>query len=678
MSIFSSLIPEAHPNHNVFDLSRRDVFSMKSAMLNVVFCQHTIPNAKYDITPVNQIEVSTMAKANFARMKQEIEYYFVPYSQIWRWFETFYYERQDTVRTPSDIKNMPLPRAVPCFDLHPVLYHLFQYYVYLRFYSILSSVVFERYSNIIEYDDIVPDFKSIFDGSFGERFAQVFPDSVLDEHDTVFFAHTYVDVHGRLCVEDSLRLFDMLGYGNYLPFFKSLYSSVMDVTAFQRRSMSVTFGDNGLRSFIIDFFDEVLPLPVRGPIKSSDLFDLVYDLFNINNGINLASIWNFADFDFPNPFLSVFPILSYLKVFSDNFRNTQYDTENYSFYYNLDSLVSPASPIFTTTILECLIPRYRLYRRDILTGTYPNAQFGDVAVASLQNPTLIKSMDGFRNSNVSVENGNLSVDAGNLPNRLLWSVDTGVSSLAIRQAEALQRYKEKNLRAGNKLINQQKAFFGDRSSYLSEDYSQFIFSCDSAVMINSVVATGESDGINLGDKGSKAESALNSKSFTFDSHDFGIILGIAYILPIAEYENYGIDPHLTKIENGDFFHPDLQNLGLSPVFSSLVNFFDPVTRTFPDIVTTGYSAHDWEYKTSLDRVHGEFNQLNGVFGDYVTPRDSRDFSAPLLASLYVSPNDVDSIFLEKADEFQSSDHFKVNMFHQVKAILPMSVTGLPY
>lgn len=679
MSIFSSLVPEAHPNHNVFDLSRRDIFSIKSAMITPVFVQHTIPNATYEITPVNQIEVSTMAKSNFCRMKQNLEYFFVPYSQLWKWFETFYYQRVDPVRTPTNELSPSVPVNVPSVNLNEILDFLYSSYVANLFHSCVYSLVRELGfipTQTITIEDACNDivFNSNYDiGSFIRSFLQYhIGDMSID---------SLTDIHGRYCVEDILRTLDMLGYGNYLSYFKELISqqvipsissslrdpALTDMTFFyemiRQRFTSIRDEYNIVDVHgLLGFLSDPERVPLFGNIDMSS-FRLPMDTGKFNFG-----------------YVSVFPALAYLKVWSDNFRNVQYDDENYSYYYNMDYLIDvPDYP--SSRFIECLIPRYRLYRRDIVTGTYPNAQFGDVAVAGLQNPTSITA------TNYKDSPTNLVVNPGGVVNNELngstvnnrYNINTGISALAIRQAEALQRYREKNLRAGSRLTNQQNAFFGDRSRFLSNDYSQFLFSTDSDILIDSVVATGESDGINLGDKGAKSESFLKSNSFKFDSHDFGMIIGVQYVLPVAEYEAYGIDPQLIKLENGDFFHPDLQNLGLSPVYSSIITRFK--VGHSPSVVENtvlGFSAHDWEYKTAIDKVHGEFNSSNGIFGDYVTPRDSNDFVDNKLSNLYVSPNDLDNIFVTQSDTKQSSDHFKVNMYHQVKAVLPMSVTGLPY
>lgn len=87
MSLFSSLKPKASLPRSAFDLSRRDVFSAKAGVLNVNFIQHTIPDSKYEVNHAQITRTDALQTASFARMSENYEYFFVPYSQIYHDFE---------------------------------------------------------------------------------------------------------------------------------------------------------------------------------------------------------------------------------------------------------------------------------------------------------------------------------------------------------------------------------------------------------------------------------------------------------------------------------------------------------------------------------------------------------------------------------------------------------------
>ena len=127
MSIFSNPNVQAHLNHNVFDCSPRDVFSLDAGSLVGFKFIHTVPNAVYDLTVLDTIELSGMPKANFGRMSQQIDFFFVPYSQLWKPFDNMYYQRLDHVRNPSNVRSPQLPGEVPTFDYWAVVFDLFHF-----------------------------------------------------------------------------------------------------------------------------------------------------------------------------------------------------------------------------------------------------------------------------------------------------------------------------------------------------------------------------------------------------------------------------------------------------------------------------------------------------------------------------------------------------------------------
>lgn len=651
-NIFSALKPEAHLNHNIFDPSGRDVFSMKSAMIVPFSVIPTVPDATYRIQSLNLIEINGMPKSNFGRMSQYQEWFFVPYSQIWKHFETFYYQKLDNVRNPSNVLNPSLPTATPTFDYYSVLRELFAAYFYQRVY--LDLLAFVGDGNKQSTPEGTESWKVFLDRKFwhynGEN-------------------GKFVDVHGRWCVEDILRNLDMLGYGNLLPHFQMAFKSTVTQSTVPIR--------------INDDFETIYNNFLSAIEADQDEASFDTDVDSMFSNYGTTAFDSFVEYNQRQYHPNAWPIMAYLKIWSDYFRSSQYDNTNYSYYYNLDWLTNPDinNEIDNDRIIKALIPRYHLYKRDLFTGLYPNSQFGDTAVANVEDgfysiiskdiPSSLSTLQVYDSS--AIVPGAIGSSANGYSNSLYkLSPTPTISALAIRQAEAMQKYKEKILRAGNRLRDMQTALFGDRSRYLQDEYVERIGALDSPIQIDPVVATSDSAASNLGDKGAKAHSVGNGFVSEYKSHDFGLIMGVMYILPEAEYENFGLDPINTFVESDDYFKADFQNLGLAPVTSIHFNIFD----NHADSVL-GYTSRYWQYKTRVSRVHGEFTE-GGAFTDYVTPRSASDLVSSRLPALYASPNDIDRIFYTSEDSFQTSDHFKVNANVQVKAVLPMSITGLPY
>lgn len=694
--IFRASKPVAQIPHNGFDKSRRDVFSSKCAMLTPCFIEDVYPDSKYQVDMVDIVRIDSIQSAPFARMSQNVEYFFVPYQQIWRDFERFYYERGDIQRNPTNAQSPRLSTVVPCVQLNHLLQTLFLEYCLHRVVADIESSIKTSEGSLT----LTIQYRL----NFLHRF---FNDYYYDRLDYPPYGTLLIklhrDVHQRYCVEDILRNLDMLGYGNYLPAFKSYYIFMISAP---------DIGDE--ISDLINIFNTVDVPPVQ---TIRQYVDHLLDLFNQPSSSETPSIREWLKrFDRR---VSVFRAAAYLKVWSDYYRNSQYDVDvNYAYYFNFDWLTgNQGSLVDSETFIECLIPRYRQWKKDVFTGGFPNAQFGSVSVAATNNPVTISNPSvGQYTVNAQVlgqqsygsDSGRLAL---NSVSNSYWNIDSSVSALALRQALAMQRYKERILRAGNRIPNLQRAVFGDSSRYISDEYVDFIGAVHSSIDFNTVASTAEVGSQNVGDLSSNGVSTHGGRAFNYHVHDFGVIIGLFYVLPESEYENFGVDRMVTLTESYDFYKPDFANLGLSPVFNFDFNIQqmeyggDYDDTQLPDSVI-GYLARYWQYKTAIDKVHGEFygdnpigissqyidNVLDvgfapdgdalmavslGAFANYVTPRRSQDLYMPNLAALYCNPEAVDRIFYHVSDTFQSSDQFKVNMNHDVKAILPMSVIGLP-
>lgn len=722
MSIYNSLKPDGRNQLRPFDLSHRDIFSVKSGVLNVNLIQHTIPESQYDVSHAQITRVDPVQTAAFARMSENYEYYFVPYSQIFHDFERMYYERGDVQRNygnlapGSDYQGSPY---VPTFGYSQVMAKLADFYVASRVW------LYARVQDPVYLDDIK--------GQLAANFQKYNPNNWIMPF----------DVHGEICIDEMIKLFDMLGYGNLYPLFSSLFDPFFDVTLAPITDVITTddvtaynlefktrlekhFGYNvsgaayvnypGFANALYDNFkltttgaaDTVVPAYSLNGLTLRSIFDALANTFQeylVSNGDGEYSSFLIRTQDLQDYRPNILALASYVKVFADIYRNTQYDLDNYAALFNFDYVQdSLNAQVATNTVLMMLTPRFRQYKKDLFTGTFPNAQFGSVAVSSLQNPVNIVARvyntTSRQTVSVSSSDGKVmnQVDSGTF-NRD-FDINSGVSALAIRQALSLQRYKERILRAGNRLTALQNAVFGDKSRFIEDAYVQFIGAEKNQIDFNSVAATSDAGTSEVGQLGANAVGTHVGKAFKFHSHDFGILIGIYYVLPESEYEAYMIDPQNQKFETNDYYKPDFMNLGLSPVWNYDYNFLIH-TQQVGDVVL-GYLANYWEYKTNIDKVHGNFygslpferlsggsldaipnlptamSRMRGQNSYYVTPRDSRDLNDGMnIGVLYVSPHDIDSIFYVDSDFTLNTDQFKVNCNHEIRALLPMSVVGLP-
>ena len=121
---------------------------------------------------------------------------------------------------------------------------------------------------------------------------------------------------------------------------------------------------------------------------------------------------------------------------------------------------------------------------------------------------------------------------------------------------------------------QQAALFGESSPSCDNCSPRFLGSYDSSLDISEVTASTAYDGGSpetsnyLGEVGGKGTST-NQKDgvIRFKAEDFGVIIGVHYIVPDAEYQMNRYNRHCSKLTRSDFFNPAFDRLGLQPPLS---------------------------------------------------------------------------------------------------------------
>ena len=85
-SVFSKKTSQVHLQRNAFDLSHSDVFSIAPGMLLPIHVSEVNPNEHFVISPANYVRTMPLNSAAFTRLKQHIEFYFVPMRTLMRQF----------------------------------------------------------------------------------------------------------------------------------------------------------------------------------------------------------------------------------------------------------------------------------------------------------------------------------------------------------------------------------------------------------------------------------------------------------------------------------------------------------------------------------------------------------------------------------------------------------------
>lgn len=88
-NVFNLNVARAHLERNAFDLSHNDVFSCAPGMLLPISTTEVLPNEHYEINPQVFLRTMPLNSAAFVRMRQHIEFFFVPMRVLCRQFSQF-------------------------------------------------------------------------------------------------------------------------------------------------------------------------------------------------------------------------------------------------------------------------------------------------------------------------------------------------------------------------------------------------------------------------------------------------------------------------------------------------------------------------------------------------------------------------------------------------------------
>lgn len=690
--IFDWLKPTSNPNTNAFDVSRRDTFSTSSGILNCPRPRLVSPKSKGRLRVTDSI-INTLGMVNqpFNRGQFVLDFYQVPLQQIMSDFNAFYTqldeELDSSAYNPFESRDLP---QIPHLDL----------------WTLIGIIGFDMVNYFIiteSFDSSDNKFRFLWFESkeelFGARYNRFIQDSFLG-----------VDVHGIPNFIGVLRLLDQLGYGNFYLFLKdvivNLYSYPVSSPDFER-----VLRDFVINLMLVYFYDSY----VEGDDVSDEFADSYTSIETTFENLVGNSEYNAAFHEFNSWQVTVSPspkycvnalkFFAYQKVFEDIYRNSFYDKIP-SIAYNADFFVNNAKSVGFCEILyeitrlnngafphgdnannyfPMLWLRYRQFKKDMFTSLLPNSQFGEVSMVNVGDSVFNLSQvlpNGDIKPLVNLANrGGVTVDGGVDQSPLnLTSSSLSFSVLMSRRAEALQRYKERYLRAGNRIKDQYVSTFGKVPYYLNDRYVRYLGSIDTRLAVQGVPATSDTGEYNVGDRGAYGYSGIGGQ-IDFACDDWSYIVPIFYYLPELDYEAFGIEADGKFSEFTDFIVPEFENLGLEPVYRSTLS----ALRTFrqDDLQISGervigYGPSYMYYKTDIDRLHGEFGNtgdLPGVFANWVTSRGN--VSMADLSDYYVSPRFDDSIFRTKFNGSQSNDHYLCVLNFDFKLIEPLSVVGLP-
>lgn len=558
-NVMKMLKPSPKRGKNAFDLSHRHVLGANFGELLPVTCLETVPGDYFEINCADLLRAMPMVTSPFLRAKQHIDFWFVPYTDLWHQFNAF-----------ITSKEQPMSSA-------------------------MREAVAVPHVNIT---------------TIQTAFANAVSNSIKD-------------IHGIDFLDGAVKLFDLLGYGKFAVSAGS-GQTMPDVNMWRLAAYNYIW----YNEYRQQYYDDGSRL--------------------LTSGHSPAVLFNFDDFT------------------CDNY--TDADIANEDSYY-----ISRLQAMFQM--------RYRTWKKDLYTGLMPSTQFGNVSVVSAAVDSLVTgtaTLSGaFDSINQHSSNSNIyGIKSGTTSYFVAKAQNFDI--LALRQAQAVQIWRENALRSGNRINDNMRGHYGDVPSYQRDHRPTYIGSYDAVLNIsdiNATAQTGTGGNESLGDVAGKGLSSLDSKKLKFQCNDFGVIIGMFSLLPEAEYNADGIERCNQLLDRYDYFSPEMENLGLEAVSSQ--NFLN---STVENAKVIGYAPRYYAYKTKLDKCFGEF-KTNGSLQIWCSPKYdvnaaiSTNYGAIALSTLYVNPSIFNVNFV--ADVQTIKEQFMCDFFFDVEAVRAMTVLGLP-
>lgn len=450
-----------------------------------------------------------------------------------------------------------------------------------------------------------------------------------------------------------------------------------------------------------------------------------------------ADLKNYSQKYNVNLAVNLFPLAAYQKIYQDFFRWSQWENADPT-SYNFDWYTGSGN-LFGASGLSSAIPassnywkrdnlfslRYANWNKDKFMGILPNSQFGDLAVVDLGTISTsgskipVGAYDGtndsgkFHQMKTHTESANtgsastskttpiyprFSDSISIRENSNLWAVlgessdlNLKFSVLALRQAEALQKWKEITQSVDTNYRDQIKAHFGvsvpQSESHMAKYIGGVARNLDISEVVNQFLPNEDFSGTPTQAYiyGKGVGSGQGSMTFNTGS-GYYILMCIYHAVPLLDYALSGPDGQnlITSVE--DLPIPEFDNIGMESVpavelmNSSLYSNVNSADKIL------GYNPRYYNWKTKIDRVHGAFTT---TLKDWVAPIDD-SFLYSLFGgnlSTYkgvtwpffkVNPNTLDDIFAVKVDSTWDTDQLLVNCNVGCYVTRPLSADGVPY
>ena len=521
----------------------------------------------------------------------------------------------------------------------------------------------------------------------------------------------------------ALSLTQNLSLGTYLP---SVPLSVLNFFLYRLNGSSNNPGNKGFLPNMFGFNRGDLAFKLLSYLGYGNLIDSVPSSNSRwwSTSLKYEASSSYTQAYIQNNVVNIFPILAYQKIYQDFFRWSQWEKTNPS-SYNVDYYSGVSPSIFVTSSIPeassnywksdtMFDLKYCNWNKDMLMGVLPNSQFGDVAVIDISNTegttpssVFLKSPNGNAISEVSTTGSYnapltpISLSAKNastsntIPAGSTLQVDfsklqSQFTVLALRQAEALQRWKEISQSGDSDYREQIRKHFGVNLPQALSNMCTYIGgisrNLDIGEVVNNNLATEDTAAVIAG----KGVGAGNG-SFSYTTDEHSVVMCIYHAVPLLDYTITGQDGQLLVTDAESLPIPEFDNIGMETL--PMVQIFNSPKASIVNLFNAGYNPRYFNWKTKLDVINGAFTTtlkswvspvteslLSGWFGFGYNEGDVNKSNKVVLNYKFfkVNPSVLNPIFGVSADSTWDTDQLLVNSYIGCYVARSLSRDGVSY
>ena len=539
-SILKTPFHSAKLGRHGHDLSRRLLFTSSVGHLLPVMFDYLSPGDKVRINEQLYTRTAPLTSPAFCRIKEHVEYFFVPMEQINSYFGQAFYGISDLTSSSlmpgsSLDKNNQLPPSSFGCTIDQLVFQLF-----ITHSSSVSGINFE-----------------------------------VDQDGHVFWSSAVsslsYDMFGIPCLFNFVRLLDMLGYGHN----------------FFNQSTTAQGQGNGLRYVNLDAFFVYQKIYYdyyrNSQFEGNNVYSFNYD-HPLRDGLDLDESGCAGN------------ILPGVADYTSNVFTLRYRPLKKDFFTNILS-----SPLYVLNPSADINPNS--YNNTVTASNDINSYILSAYGVQLQNQGItdnsLATNDGVSSAGT---NGSLNGTVTEFSDPVSGANSFG-SVQRLRLAFAYDKMLSITQRAGKHYDDQTLAHFGVKVPQGISGECYFLGGHTSDLNIAEVVATaaGTNKGntSSLGELAGRGYGASNrNKDIKFTAPCHGYIMAIYSACPELSYSSFGLNRLHTYCSINDFPHPEFDNIGMQPLWLYQINNSSYYNGDGDYTPVNAAKFYGWQYRWS--------------------------------------------------------------------------------